>query len=184
MPVDIRNHPDAPDPELFRESEVFVEPVPVDEIERKRENGLVLVEDNVRERDDLDVMAYISDDPSGSNAQSIGIGLYRLVQLFGTPQDPEYMAGEDISHRTDEVFKYLFRASLEDDARPSEEFPAEWLFTVHDSHVRLAASVAQWRDEDEDLEYTADDELALTTYALAQQLVVEPVHCVYEDVLY
>lgn len=184
MPRDIRTHPDAPDPELFRESEFLVEPIPLDEIEQKREQGMVLVEDNVRERDDLNVMAYISDDPSGQNAQSVGIGLYRLVQLFGTPQLPEYRAGEDITHRTDEVFKYLFRARFEEDARPDEEFPEEWLFTVHDSHVRFAASVAEWRDQTDDTSFTADDELALTTYALAQQLVVEPIPCVYEDMLY
>lgn len=182
MPVDIRNHPDAPDPELFEESEIMIEPVPQAEIERRRERGEVLLEDNVREREDLDVMAYISTSPDAKNAQSIGVAMYRLTQLFGTPQLPEYQAGEDISHRTDEVFKYLFRASMED-PRP-EGIPEEWLLTVHDSHVRFAASVAEWRAETPDSEFRADDELALTTYALAQQLVTDAVACVYEDIPY
>lgn len=182
MPIDIRTHPDAPDPELFAESEIMIEPVPRAEIERRREDGQVLLEDNVREREDLDVMAYISESPDGKNAQSIGVAMYRLTQLFGTPQLPEYQAGEDISHRTDEVFKYLFRASM-DNPRP-EGIPEEWLLTVHDSHVRFAASVAEWRETEPEGGFRADDELALTTYALAQQLVTDAVACVYEDMPY
>jgi len=179
MSVEIRKHPDAPDPETLQD--LVVEPVPVEEIEREREDGRVLVEDNVREREDLDVIAYLSPEPDGEDAVSIGVGLYRLVQLFGTPQLSEYHAGQDISWRTDETFKYLFRARCEE-ADEDDELPEEWLFTVHDSHVRYAASVAEWRDDDE--EFTADDSLALTTYALAQQLVVEPVEAVYEDILF
>ena len=179
MSVDIRKHPDAPDLESLQD--VLVEPIPVEEIERKREEGRVLVEDNVRERDDLNVIAYLSSEPDGSDAVSIGVGLYRLVQLFGTPQVPDYHAGEDISGRTDETFKYLFRARRQD-AEEGDELPEEWLFTVHDSHVRFAVSIAEWRDDDG--EFTADDKVALTSYALAQQLVAEPIEAVYEDVLY
>ncbi|WP_137287134.1 hypothetical protein [Halorussus salinisoli] len=179
MSVDIRKHPDAPDPEALRD--VRVEPIPPEEIERKREDGKVLVEDNVRERDDLNVIAYLSTESDGSDAVSVGVALYRLVQLFGTPQVSDYHAGNDISDRTDETFKYLFRARRED-ATEDDELPEEWLFTIHDSHVRYAASVAEWRDEAD--EFTADDQVALTTYAFAQQLVVEPVEAVYEDVLY
>ena len=179
MSVDIRKHPDAPEPEALED--IVIEPVPPEEIARKRDEGSVLVEDNVREREDLDVIAYLSPEANGEDAVSVGIGLYRLIQLFGTPQIPEYHAGEDISHRTDETFKYLFRAHRES-ADESDELPDEWLFTVHDSRVRYAASVAEWRDDDET--FTADDQVALTTYALAQQLVVEPVEAVYEDVPY
>lgn len=179
MSVDIRKHPDAPDPELLQD--IFVEPIPPAEIERKRDEGSVLAEDNVRERDDLNVIAYLAPETGEEDTVSVGIGLYRLIQLFGTPQMPEYHAGEDISDRTDETFKYLFRAQRED-AAEDDELPAEWLFTIHDSHVRYAASVAEWHDEDE--EFTADDQVALTTYALAQQLVVEPVEAVYEDIPY
>lgn len=179
MSVDIRKHPDAPDPESLED--VLVEAIPPEEIERKRQEGKVLVEDNVREREDLNVIAYLSPNPDGSENVSVGVGLYRLIQLFGTPQMPEYHAGEDISFRTDETFKYLFRAQR-GDVDEDDDLPEEWLFTVHDSEVRYAASVAEWRDDDE--EFTADDQVALTTYALAQQLAVEPVEAVYEDILY
>lgn len=179
MPVDIRNHPDAPDPESLQD--VTVEPVPVDEIADERDAGRVLVEDNVRERDDLDVMAYLSPEPDGDDAVDVGTGLYRLIQLFGTPQLSEYHAGEDISWRTDETFKYLFRARREESG--DDDLPEEWLFTVHDSHVRYAASVAEWREEGDE-EFVADDQVALTTYALAQQMAHEPVLAVYEDTPY
>jgi hypothetical protein len=173
--MEIRKHPDAPDPEEL--AEVVVEPVPREEIERRRSDGQVLVEDNVREREDLDVTAYLSHKTDGTDSSNIGVGLYRLVQLFGTPQFPEYEAGEDISWRTDVTFKYLFRATHRGD---HDELPSEWLMTVHDSHVRFAASVAEWREDDES--FTADTKLALTTYALAQQIAADPVECVYEDI--
>ncbi|WP_244605233.1 hypothetical protein [Halorussus halobius] len=179
MSIDIRKHPDAPDPESLQD--VTVEPVPPEEIADRREGGRVLVEDNVRERDDLDVIAYLSPEPDGDDAVDVGTGLYRLIQLFGTPQLSEYHAGEDISWRTDETFKYLFRARRE--ASEDDDLPEEWLFTVHDSHVRYAASVAEWH-EDDDGTFVADDQVALTTYALAQQMALEPVMAVYEDTPY
>ncbi|WP_458206359.1 hypothetical protein [Haladaptatus sp. NG-SE-30] len=173
--MDIRNHPDAPDFEELQD--IVVEPIPREEIEARRADGEVLVEDNVRERDDLNVVAYISPGTDGADEDNIGVPLYRLVQMFGTPQFPEYQAGEDISWRTDETFKYLFRVMHKGEA---DELPTEWLMTIHDSHVRFAASVAEWRDDDE--AFTADSKLALTTYALAQEIVIAPVECVFEDI--
>ncbi|WP_227354755.1 hypothetical protein [Haladaptatus salinisoli] len=173
--MDVRNHPDAPDFEELRD--IVVEPVPRAEIETRRADGGVLVEDNVRERDDLNVVAYIGPETDGTEAEHVGIPLYRLVQLFGTPQFPEFQAGEDIGWRTDETFKYLLRVKHKG---TRGELPPKWLMTIHDSHVRFAASVAEWRDDD--AEFTADSTLALTTYALAQQIVLEPVECVYEGI--
>ncbi|WP_458185391.1 hypothetical protein [Haladaptatus sp. NG-WS-4] len=174
--MDIRNHPDAPNFEELQD--IVIEPVPQSEIEARRADGEVLVEDNVREREDLNVVAYISGDPDASQSDNIGVPLYRLVQLFGTPQFPELQAGADISWRTDETFKYLFRVTHDDPG----ELPSEWFMTIHDSHIRFAASVAEWRDEE--TAFTADSKLALTTYALAQELVLEPVECVYEGLLF
>ncbi|GKZ13605.1 hypothetical protein [Haladaptatus sp. T7] len=171
--MDIRNHPDAPDFEDLQD--LLIEPVSRSEIEARRDDGDVLVEDNVREREDLNVVAYLSGDPDAAETDNIGVPLYRLVQLFGTPQLPELQAGEDISGRTDATFKYLFRVTHK--GTPGE-LPTEWLMTIHDSHVRFAASVAEWRDAE--TEFTADSKLALTTYALALELVLEPVECVYE----
>ncbi|EFW92797.1 hypothetical protein ZOD2009_08004 [Haladaptatus paucihalophilus DX253] len=171
--MDIRNHPDAPDFEDLQD--LLIEPVSRSEIEARRDDGDVLVEDNVREREDLNVVAYLSGDPDAAETDNIGVPLYRLVQLFGAPQLPELQAGEDISGRTDATFKYLFRVTHK---RTPGELPTEWLMTIHDSHVRFAASVAEWRDAE--TEFTADSKLALTTYALALELVLEPVECVYE----
>jgi hypothetical protein len=171
--MDIRNHPDAPDFEDLQD--ILIEPVPRAEIEERRDDGDVLVEDNVREREDLNVVAYLSGDPDAAETDNIGVPLYRLVQLFGTPQLPELQAGEDISGRRDATFKYLFRVTHKGSP---DELPTKWLMTIHDSHVRFAASVAEWRDEE--TAFTADSKLALTTYALALQLLLEPVECVYE----
>ncbi|ODR82313.1 hypothetical protein BG842_00945 [Haladaptatus sp. W1] len=171
--MDIRNHPDSPDFEDLQD--LLIEPVSRSEIEARRDDGDVLVEDNVREREDLNVVAYLSGDPDAAETDNIGVPLYRLVQLFGTPQLPELQAGEDISGRMDSTFKYLFRVTHK--GTPGE-LPTEWLMTIHDSHVRFAASVAEWRDAE--TEFTADSKLALTTYALALELVLEPVECVYE----
>ncbi|MCO8246991.1 MULTISPECIES: hypothetical protein [unclassified Haladaptatus] len=173
--MDIRNHPDAPDFEELQD--ILIEPVARSEIEARRDDGALLIEDNVREREDLNVVAYVSDDSDGSDATDIGVPLYRLIQLFGTPQLPELQAGEDISGRRDATFKYLFRVTHKGDP---VELPSEWLMTIHDSHVRFAASVAEWRDGNTD--FVADPKLALTTYALALQLVLDPVECVYEGV--
>ncbi len=173
--MDIRNHPDAPDFEELQD--ILIEPVPQSEIETRREDGARLVEDNVRDREDLNVVAYVSGDTTATDAKNIGVPLYRLIQLFGTPQLPELQAGEDISGRRDATFKYLFRVTHKGDP---DELPSEWLMTIHDSHVRFAASVAEWGTENTD--FVADSKLALTTYMLALQLVLDPVECVYEGV--
>ncbi|WP_440008758.1 hypothetical protein [Halomicrococcus sp. SG-WS-1] len=175
--MDVRNHPDAPDRDALQD--IVVEPVAREEIRSRRADGEVLVEDDVREREDLNVVAQLSGRPDASESENIGVALYRLVQLFGTPQFPEYEAGGDISWRTDDTFKYLLRATHRGD---QAEIPDEWLMTVYDTHVRLGASVAEWRDED--ASFTADAKLALTTFALAQRLAVDPVECVWEEVLY
>ncbi|WP_435153275.1 hypothetical protein [Haladaptatus sp. DFWS20] len=125
------------------------------------------------------MVAYLSGDPDALQTDNIGVPYYRLTQLFGTPQFPELQAGEDIRWRTDETFKYLFRVTYKG---THDELPNEWLMTIHDSHVRFAASVAEWRDEA--MGFTADSKLALTTYTLALQIVLEPVECVFEDMLF
>lgn len=177
MPRDIRTHPDAPDLERLRN--VVVEPIPQSEIRQRRDDGEVLVEDVVNERDDLNVRAPMSRDPEEAAEGDVGTALYRLVQLFGTPPFPEYMAGEDISDRHEITYKYLFRAQVEDDV---EELPDEWLLVIHDWHVEVGVSIAEWRDEDG--EFTADAETALTSMALAQNITSEPIECDYKDIWY
>lgn len=175
MSLDIRKHPDAPDVEQL--SDVIVEPVAPKTIERHRTDGQVLVEDDVREREDLDVHAHLSEEPGEAVNEDVGTALYRLVQLFGTPQLPEYRAGTDLSERDDTTFKYLLRARLEESG---DELPNEWLITVQDWHVELGVSVAAWRDEP--VEFTADAKTALASLALAHNIVNQPVQCEYKDI--
>ncbi|WP_158057448.1 hypothetical protein [Halorussus halophilus] len=177
MPTDVRNHPDAPDFEQLQN--VVLDPVTQEEIQRRRHDGEVLVEDVVNERDDLDVRAPVSNEPGEPIDGDVGTVLYRLVQLFGTPQFPEYMAGEDISDRHETTYKYLFRARVEDD---SDELPDEWLMTIQDWRVELGVSVAEWRDSDES--FTADSTTALTSLTLAQNVTASAVECDYEDIWY
>ncbi len=172
---DIREHPDAPD--LERIQELTVEPIPIEEVRKRRENGETLVRDNLLDRDDLDVRLPLSDDPAEDETENVGVALYRLVQLFGTPNLPEYLAGADISWRDDDVFGYLFRVMADQEG---EELPDEWLIVVHDYHVRIGASVVEWRDGEGDL--TAETKTALTSLHLAHNLANEPVRCEFEEV--
>lgn len=178
MPIDIRNHPDAPSLESLQN--VVVEPVPRDEIAARRDADEYLLEDNLVDREDLDVRLELSDTPGGEVSQDVGTVLYRFTQLFGTPQLPEYQAGEDISFREETVFKYLFRASTE---AAGEDLPEEWLVTVFDYRVGLGVGVATWGD-DPAASFTAERPVAITSLALAHNIANEAVECVYEDVWY
>lgn len=177
MSIDIRNHPDAPD--LERIDDVTIEPIPREVIRDRLEDGQELVEDNLTERDDLDARLELSDDPGQEVTANVGTALYRYVQLFGTPQWPGYFAGDDISDREDTTFKYLFRATVEQDD-DAYELPDEWLFTVHDWHVNVGASYAEWREDGGDV--VAADNVALTTLHVAHNLGNEPVECEYESI--
>lgn len=175
MPTDITDHPDAPDLETL--SQLVVEPVPTEEIERRREAGEHLSEDNLREREDLDYHLTLNRQVRGKDMdQDVGTFLYRYVQLFGTPQLPEFHAGEDISGREDTTFKYLFEVTAPEE--PS--LPDDWLLTVFDWRVDLGVAVAEWHD-DPDATVDADEDLALTSLRLAHNVGGEPVQCEYED---
>lgn len=175
MTTDILDHPDAPDLETL--GQVVLEPVPRAEIKRRREDGEHLVEDNLREREDIDYHMTLNRQVRGKDQpQDIGTYLYRYVQLFGTPQMPEYQAGEDVSHRTDTTFKYLLAAS----APEEPELPDEWLMTIFDWRVDLGVGVAEWR-EDPDGALSADTGVALAALKLAHNVGGEPVRCEYED---
>lgn len=179
MAIDIRRHPDAPDLDAL--NDIIVEPVPRGEIDEHRARGDTLIEDKLREREDLDIRLELNDDPGGPVEGNIGTVLYRYTQLFGVPQFPEYHAGEDISNRSDETFKYLLRVQLDS----SDELPDEWLVTVYDWRVELGASVAAWRyapDEDDHEKFTADTATALTTLQLVHNIGNEPVECEYKNI--
>ena len=173
MPYDITNHPEAPPPEEL--GEFVVEPVPPEVIRERRERGEVLAETNLMEHDEIDAYVELGDPERGLD-ENIGTVLYRLVQLFGTPQLPEYLAGTDISARTDTTFKYLLRVSEEN---PDETETENWLLTVHDWHVRLGVSLATWTDDPDDRP-EVDPAEAIPLLALVTNAVTEPVECEFE----
>lgn len=171
---DIREHPDAPD--LSNLGEFVVEPISPDEIRNRRDDGEELHEVNLLEHENVD--AYIELEPNpdkpGMNID-IGTALYRLVQLFGTPQFEEYVAGNDISWRDDETFKYLFEVTR-------EETDDQWLITVHDWRVRLGVSLAGWSSDLDGDTPEVDPGEAISLLALVTNVVSEPVLCEHEDV--
>lgn len=178
MPEDITEHPDAPDLETL--SELVIEPVPEEEIRRRRDAGEHLCEENLRERDDLDYHVSLNRQVRGKDHyQDIGTFLYRYVQLFGTPTFPEYRAGEDISWRDDSTFKYLFEVR----APENPNLPDEWLMTIFDWRVDLGVAVAEWHD-DPDVSVESDDAVAFASVRLAHNIGGEPVQCEFEDTWY
>lgn len=189
MGVDIRNHPEAPPLEELREFTLV--PIAGEEIRRRRDDGEELVELNLRESRS-DVYVEMEPDPTSRGpADDIGTALYRLVQLFGTPQFPEFEAGTDVSWRDDTTFKYLFRLTTAPDgegegdetAAGDRELPDEWLVTVFDWHTQLGVGLAGWSGDGVDPdEY--DGAVGLVTLALVTNLVTEALQCEYEDMWY
>jgi len=172
---EIRDHPHAPD--LAALGEFLMEPVDPAEIRERRDAGEELLETNLLDLDEVDAYVELDDEPAAPGSTDVGTVLYRLVQLFGTPQFEAYVAGGDVSWRDDETFKYLFEVTRQDG-------PGEWLVTVHDWRVRLGVSAAAWA-EDEDAEPPAiDPDDAIALLALVVRVVTNAVHCEYEDVPY
>ncbi|WP_224332259.1 hypothetical protein [Haloprofundus halobius] len=176
MPVDIRDHPDAPDLEAL--GDLTLEPIPAAEIRRRLDDGDELLEDQLREREDLDAYVELNRRAEGGEYGDIGTALYRLVQLFGAPQVPGYEAGSDLRERTDETFKYLFRVGAD-----ADELPDSWLVTVHDWHVDLGVGLAAWESTGVDPAET-ETTVALVSLALVTNVVTEPVQCEYENIWY
>lgn len=181
MAYDVLEHPDAPS---FEEMTDYVaEPVAPDVIEDRRADGDHLAEVDLL--DHPDVNAYVElNDPGSPGMIDVGTVLYRLVQLFGTPQFEEYVAGSDISWRTDDTFKYLLRIRKGvDEEAPLEEAEDSWLVTVYDRQVRLGVGLAEWHD-DPDADVDVVPEEAVSLLAVVAQAVKEPVKCEYEDKLF
>ena len=182
--VDIRDHPDAPPIEELREFTLV--PVARREIERRQREGERLEEVNLRESRD-DVYVEMEPDPTSRGpADDIGTALYRLVQLFGTPQVPGFEAGSDVSDRGDTTFKYLLRLTTAADAPVDvgdRSLPDEWLVTVYDWHTQLGVGVAGWSGDDVD-PAAYGDAVELVSLALVTNVVTEPVACEYEGMWY
>lgn len=186
MAVDIRDHPDAPPAEEL--ARFTLVPVAREEIERRQADGEELLEVNLRESRD-DVYVELEPDPTQRGpADDIGTALYRMVQLFGTPQVPGFEAGADVSGREDTTFEYLLRLTTAPDVDPADDrsLPDEWLVTVFDWHAQLGVGLAGWSGGDDEGVDPADydDAVGLVSLALVTNVVTEPVQCEYEDMWY
>ena len=177
MAFEIREHPDAPPVEQLQD--LTLVPVPPEEIERRMAEGQQLQELNLMDERD-DVVVHLDTTPLEEETNAdIGTALYRLTQLFGTPQFPGYAAGTDVSDREDTTFKYLFELQTGEDA---EDLPDSWLVTIFDYHVRLGVGLAGWEGETDPAEY--DETVDLVSIALAANVTTEPIQCEYKDKWY
>jgi len=170
----IRDHPDAPhrqDP-----ADYVVEPVAPDEVERHRDAGEQLVEEPLIDHPALTDYVRVGD-PSEPGNTDIGDLYYRFTQLFGTPNLPEYVAGRDISWRTNDVFKYLLRVykGAQPGSDPAEA-DAELLVTVYDDDLELGIALAEWHDS-ADTEVPVDVADALGALAVVVDGVNGAVDC-------
>lgn len=83
------------------------------------------------------------------------IALYRLVQLFGTPNVPGLEAGADQPGRERTTWQYLFRATHTPD---DEEAPdRELLVSVYDDRTNISVGLSEWHDLDDDPERVAPE---------------------------
>ncbi len=174
MAFEIRDHPDAPPVEQLQD--LTLVPIPPGEIEQKRADGQTLQEVNLMDDRD-DVVVHLNTTPMEEETNAdIGTALYRLTQLFGTPQFPGYDAGTDVSGREDTTFKYLFELQTGD----AEDLPDSWLVTIFDHHVRLGVGLAGWETDPT----TYDGQVGIVSVALAANITTEPVQCEFKDKWY
>ena len=175
MAFEIREHPDAPPLEQLQD--LTLVPIPPAEIDDRRAQGQQLREVNLMDDND-DVVVHLNKTPMEEETNAdIGTALYRLTQLFGTPQLSEFSAGTDVSDRGDTTFKYLFELQT---GEAAENLPDSWLVTVFDHHVRLGVGLASWDGEPSGY----DKQVALVSIALVTNVTTEPVQCEYKDKWY
>lgn len=116
-----------------------VEPVPPGAIRERIDNGDVLAT--------TDVPDYL-DRPIACDADT-SIALYRLVQLFGTPNVPGLEAGADQPIRHERTWQYLFRVVYRPEAEDGSRPPVgtedrEYLLSVYDFRTNLSVGISEW----------------------------------------
>lgn len=126
--------------ELLWFEQFTLRPVPPDEIRTRDEAGETLAV--------LDIPSYLS--RSLASSVDTGTALYRLVQLFGTPNVPGLEAGAHQPERSTMTWQYLLRAEYrpeegdDDDGPPLPEEAAEFLLSVYDFKTNLSVGIAGW----------------------------------------
>lgn len=74
-----------------------------------------------------------------------GTALYRLIQLFGTPNVPRLAAGGDQRARSITTWQYLFRGTFD---RKGEDVPEEFLLSVYDFRTNVSTGLSAWQSAD------------------------------------
>lgn len=130
--------------EIASLEEYNIQPVSPAEIVDRRDAGEVLVS--------FDAPAYIG--RKLFTKTETGMILYRLVQLFGTPNVPGLEAGTDQPDRETRTWQYLFEASYE----PEDGEGWSRLVSVYDHKTNVSVGLSEWRDPDEGLPEAVDGE--------------------------
>lgn len=134
-----------------------------------------------------------------------GTALYRLVQLFGTPNVPGTEAGEpDQRERYRSTWTYLFDVTYDprpeegdgdgDDGDGNPAVPESLLLAVYDYETDVSVGITGWHDDgagvvrepvaadETTAPPTVPDEFAETLVTLGLSIIEEPVPATYEDV--
>ena len=111
-----------------------LEPIAPDRIETRLQAGAVL--------ETTDIPTYLD---RGLVVESdTGAALYRLVQLFGTPNVPGVEAGADQRERTVTTWQYLFR--LHD--APADGPERDVLCSIYDYKTDVSVGLSGWRSNE------------------------------------
>lgn len=107
--------------------------------------------DAIRERLEGDEQLVTLDLPShlGKGVTvdgGISLVLYRLVQLFGTPNVPGLEAGGDQPDREKTTWQYLFRVRY---AGGDDEPDRDLLVSVYDYKTNFSVGLSRWRTPDD-----------------------------------
>lgn len=111
------------------------EPVAPDAVRERLADGAVLATTDVPDHLDRSLVVEVD----------TGLVLYRLVQLFGTPNVPGLAAGGDQPDRHLTTWQYLFEFTHD----PEEGEPTSALVSVYDYRTELSVGVSTWRRPDE-----------------------------------
>lgn len=108
---------------------ITMTPVPPEEIAERGETATLVT---------TDVPDYL--DKGVAPDVDCAIALYRLVQLFGTPNVPGLEAGADQHSRERTTWQYLFRVVDEPEDGPEREL----LLSVYDDGTTVSAGLSEW----------------------------------------
>lgn len=115
---------------------ITMAPVPPAEIAERGEAATLLT---------TDIPTYL--DSGLAPSADCSIALYRLVQLFGTPNVPGLEAGADQHSRERTTWQYLFR--VVDEPESEDEPTREFLLSVYDDRTNVSAGLSAWQSHDE-----------------------------------